>query len=222
MCWNNRAMSNLQYMNLGPAPRSLSAPVWQEAFARSQRSKEMSAALVSRLVGELLDGQSLEVLAAINALGPTIDAVLDAKNAAALRALRNIALLEVEFRNRARTDRDRYISQGPGIISSLLEFVAVVLPLIEDAPELLTTPLTRPEHIPVTPAKGKTRAGPLTVRELDVLALAAEGFTNQEIGVRLFITEGTVKKHLTNIFTKLGASNRAQAVLFACRLGLFT
>jgi DNA-binding NarL/FixJ family response regulator len=62
---------------------------------------------------------------------------------------------------------------------------------------------------------------PLTERELEVLRVVATGASNKEISERLFIAEGTVKNHLTNILNKLDARDRAQAVLKAKELGLF-
>jgi len=53
---------------------------------------------------------------------------------------------------------------------------------------------------------------PLSAREREVLSLLAEGATNQQIAQRLCIAERTVKKHVTNILGKLGATNRTQAV----------
>ncbi|GAB4511022.1 MAG: LuxR C-terminal-related transcriptional regulator [Anaerolineae bacterium] len=53
---------------------------------------------------------------------------------------------------------------------------------------------------------------PLTERELDVLRLMDIGLTNQEIADRLVIALGTAKKHISNIFLKLGAQNRTQAL----------
>ena len=52
----------------------------------------------------------------------------------------------------------------------------------------------------------------LTRREHQVLALVARGASNAEIGTELVIAPGTVKKHLDNIYAKLGAANRAEAV----------
>lgn len=63
--------------------------------------------------------------------------------------------------------------------------------------------------------------GGLSERERQVIGLVAEGLSNQEIGDRLFITERTVRFHMTSIFNKLGADNRAQAVAIANRLGIF-
>ena len=55
----------------------------------------------------------------------------------------------------------------------------------------------------------------LTAREEEVLALLAAGATNREIAKHLLISETTVKFHLTNIFTKLGAKNRVEAATIA-------
>jgi NarL family two-component system response regulator LiaR len=61
---------------------------------------------------------------------------------------------------------------------------------------------------------------PLTAREVEVLRLLAQGLTNQEIAGRLFIGEGTVRTHVSNILSKLHLANRTQAALFALREGL--
>ena len=52
----------------------------------------------------------------------------------------------------------------------------------------------------------------LSTRELEVLRLAALAMSNAQIGKRLLITEGTVKRHLTNIYAKLGAVSRVDAI----------
>lgn len=61
---------------------------------------------------------------------------------------------------------------------------------------------------------------PLSERELEILRLVAEGQSNREIGATLFITEGTVKNHVTNILGKLNVRDRTQAALKARKLGL--
>ncbi|WP_199833207.1 response regulator transcription factor, partial [Streptomyces luridiscabiei] len=53
---------------------------------------------------------------------------------------------------------------------------------------------------------------PLSAREREVLVLVARGTTNREIAAELFISEATVKTHLTHIFAKLGTKDRAAAV----------
>lgn len=60
----------------------------------------------------------------------------------------------------------------------------------------------------------------LSRRELEVLALIAEGRTNREIGERLFISQKTVGVHVGNILSKLGASGRVEAAMVAIRLQL--
>lgn len=61
---------------------------------------------------------------------------------------------------------------------------------------------------------------PLTPREIEVLAMIAEGHGNKTIAYRLGISEHTVKFHVQSIFGKLGASSRTEAVTLAIRRGL--
>jgi DNA-binding NarL/FixJ family response regulator len=61
---------------------------------------------------------------------------------------------------------------------------------------------------------------PLSAREQEILRLLAGGATNREIAATLVLAEGTVKNHLTSILGKLGARDRAQAVLLARDRGL--
>ncbi|MGH2366371.1 MAG: response regulator [Chloroflexota bacterium] len=71
-----------------------------------------------------------------------------------------------------------------------------------------------------------SRRGPaddaLSDRELDVLRLMATGSPNKDIAAKLVISQSTVKTHVTNIFQKLGASDRTQAVTLALQRGLIT
>jgi DNA-binding NarL/FixJ family response regulator len=62
--------------------------------------------------------------------------------------------------------------------------------------------------------------GSLTPREDEVLRAMADGLSNAEIAVRLYLGEGTVKTHVTRILTKLGVRDRLQAVVFAYSSGL--
>lgn len=64
-----------------------------------------------------------------------------------------------------------------------------------------------------------TRSNPdgLTEREMEVLRLVASGSNNREIARKLFISEKTVKNHLSNIFQKIGVADRTQAALYALK-----
>ena len=70
------------------------------------------------------------------------------------------------------------------------------------------------------PAKAHQLPEPLSQRELEVLQLLARGASNLEIAQELVIVVDTVKRHVSNIFSKLGVQNRVQAVRQARELGL--
>ena len=72
---------------------------------------------------------------------------------------------------------------------------------------------------------GKTETAliePLTDRELQILTLTGKGFTNKAIGAQLGISDRTVQNHLANIFQKLNAESRTEAVMRAVSLGLIS
>ena len=64
------------------------------------------------------------------------------------------------------------------------------------------------------------RIASLTKREREVIALVGEGLKNEQVGNRLFISETTVRHHLTSVFTKLGVKDRLELTIFAYRHGL--
>jgi DNA-binding CsgD family transcriptional regulator len=68
--------------------------------------------------------------------------------------------------------------------------------------------------------KRPEQPGGLTAREVEVLGLLARGLASKEIGQRLHITPKTVGHHIEHIYTKIGASNRVAASLFATEHGL--
>jgi NarL family two-component system response regulator LiaR len=73
--------------------------------------------------------------------------------------------------------------------------------------------LQRASNLPLTEE-------PLTGREVEVLRLVAQGLANQEIAEKLFVSERTVRAHVSNILGKLHLANRTQAALYAFREGL--
>jgi len=67
--------------------------------------------------------------------------------------------------------------------------------------------------------RSETHVEPLTERELEVLRLAAKGYTNKAIGAELTISDRTVQGHLAKIYGKVGAASRTEAVMRAVALG---
>ncbi len=68
--------------------------------------------------------------------------------------------------------------------------------------------------------QGQDLAGRISPRELEVLNLIAEGYGNREIGERLFISERTVKSHVTHLLEKLELRDRTQLAIYALRNNL--
>jgi DNA-binding CsgD family transcriptional regulator len=73
--------------------------------------------------------------------------------------------------------------------------------------------------IPFTPPLRELEQEP-TMREIEVLQLISDGLVNREIGVRLFLSEETVKSHVRHLLAKLQARSRAHAVAIGFRRGL--
>ena len=101
-------------------------------------------------------------------------------------------------------DTERLIAAVKGVASGL----------VVGDPELLNTVI--PSALDQTPALDEA----LTPREMEVLQLLAEGFSNKAIGRQLDISDHTVKFHVNAIMGKLGAESRTAAVVQATRLGL--
>jgi len=81
--------------------------------------------------------------------------------------------------------------------------------------------LEDPSHVP-RPGQSESLLEPLSTREVEVLALLAQGASNDEIGRRLHVAVSTVKRHVYNIFGKLGVKNRTQATARARELRLIS
>ncbi len=74
--------------------------------------------------------------------------------------------------------------------------------------------------IPDSQTTANEEAAALTTRQLQILPLLAEGMPNKRIADVLHVAEGTIKQHLKDLFRRLNARNRTQAVKEARRLGL--
>lgn len=85
--------------------------------------------------------------------------------------------------------------------------------------DLLTETFGDSSHVRRVCSEEK-RIGQLTQRERELIHVACSGMTNRQVAKRLQISEATVRHHLSSIFSKLGASNRAELIVFAYRHGL--
>jgi DNA-binding NarL/FixJ family response regulator len=82
----------------------------------------------------------------------------------------------------------------------------------------LFTHITRADSY--TPSEGNPEVDSLSEREREVLQLIVKGLNNRQISEQLFLSEGTVRNYVSNIFTKLNVTDRTQAAMIAVRYGL--
>jgi DNA-binding NarL/FixJ family response regulator len=115
----------------------------------------------------------------------------------------------------------------PDIASKV--FSALTPPASPASPGLPVPPVslkaqTALPHAPASSSSpyidGTTYVEQLTEREREILDLVASGASNREIAEKLYLTEGTVKNHMSSILSKLGVRDRTQAVIRAKELGL--
>jgi DNA-binding NarL/FixJ family response regulator len=129
-------------------------------------------------------------------------------------------------------DRDEHLydairagASGFLLKSSPPEQLTAAIRLVAAGESLLAPALTRRlmDEFAQRPLAGRVdeeRLAPLTEREREVLTLIGRARSNTEIAGELFLSEGTVKTHITSIFAKLGLRDRAQAVVLAYETGV--
>ena len=106
------------------------------------------------------------------------------------------------------------------LAKSIRQVYAGKVELHPDVAGLLLEQIANPEDSATE--RNATPFDELTAREREVLQLIASGFTNKEIAAALFITEKTVKTHVSHILEKLGLSDRTQAAILAVKHGLIS
>jgi NarL family two-component system response regulator LiaR len=84
---------------------------------------------------------------------------------------------------------------------------------VEQLVALVEAAVTRPQHL------DEDRSG-LSAREIEVIALIAEGLTNQEIADRVFVSINSVKTYIRSAYRKIGIKNRSQAAVWAMEHGI--
>ncbi|MEI5906385.1 response regulator transcription factor [Bacillus spongiae] len=98
------------------------------------------------------------------------------------------------------------------LVKSIRQVVEGEKSLHPKATSQLLTKMIKPDQ--------KNRLDDLTKREMEVLQQLTKGKSNKEIAASLFITEKTVKSHISNIFSKLDVADRTQAALYAVKHGI--
>ncbi|MFJ1590562.1 response regulator [Kitasatospora albolonga] len=109
---------------------------------------------------------------------------------------------------------------GPRLLAEAVRAAAAGDSLV--SPSITVRLLRRFRTSASVPASAPQPAAQLSPREREVVVLLAEGLTNAEIATALSITVGTVKTHLTNVQSKLGARNRVEIAAWSWRTGLTT
>lgn len=156
----------------------------------------------------------------------------------------DVVLMDLQFRDGMNgAEATAAITGTPGaphvLIVTTYDTDADTLPAIEAGATGYLLKDAPPEELAAavrTAAAGRTTLAPavadrlmnrlrvpgttLTKRETEVLTLVADGLSNQAIGRRLYLTEGTIKSHLARIYTKLAVDSRTAAIASAAQLGL--
>jgi LuxR family maltose regulon positive regulatory protein len=183
----------------------------------------------------LAQGQSPQALALLEAWREQLDRPGDIETTNRYLALQLVALHQTSQREEAHVVAARLVAltEPEGNVRMYLDggrpmqrAVQSLLgsdPRQEGAPALSRAFLTRVESLFACERHGARRfpvvapalVVPLTQREQEVLRLLAEGATNQQIARALVIQLSTVKKHVSNLLSKLGATSRTQAIVQA-------
>lgn len=199
------------------------------AIFREGVRKLLEAQPQLRVVGEAADGE--ETVRVVRQLNPHILLLdLSLPRLPGLDALREVSMLGVQTRTIVLTadiEREQIVealqlgAHGVVLKHSSLDLLLKCIRCVHDGQYwvgqesvLDLIHAVRQMNPPRATPSGKQDFG-LTSREREVIALVGAGYTNKDLGRKLGISENTAKHHLTNIFDKLGVSNRLELVLFA-------
>ncbi|MBN1642564.1 MAG: AAA family ATPase [Anaerolineae bacterium] len=180
-------------------------------------------------------GDARDLIDALTLLDRLLDAARRARwvsKAIEVQILRAVALYHRHERAEARTALADalLLAQPGGFVRTFLDEGEAVAMLLREAPlERAPADYVRQllaafgeQQAPSTAERAGASAlvEPLSDREMQVLSLIAAGHTNREIGEQLYISQGTVKAHTSNIYGKLGVRSRTEAVARARALGI--
>jgi LuxR family maltose regulon positive regulatory protein len=218
--------------------------VWERVARQRLPAHDLLDIHIARLRWEVHFGDAADVVRRVDKDLPAVDAEARVRRSRKLRVLKSMALWRLKSFD-AAADVMRGILQE-GALEGYVRLVvdegplvagpihAVLAPLkaapqqadpilIEYAQRLLT--VLGPDALAaeaVAPAGPDVpwQVEPLTQKEMQVLKLLAEGYSNSAMSEKLFVSDSTVRTHLRNINMKVGAQNRTQAVSLARRYGL--
>lgn len=204
-----------------------SEPV-RKRTGRRPEIEQRHAEVLSALTLQIARGHPREALTVIDGLQGNAWEQNDQRLVSVLHVMRAVAELEAaRLEALAAQMSSAEASSQESAIDTILQFVVCVLPALRQAAFAGSNPVLASQLVDELFAGGgellecpHLPASILSDREHQVLHLVAAGLSNQGIASRLFISEGTVKKHLSNLLAKLGADNRTHAVAHARRMGL--
>jgi DNA-binding NarL/FixJ family response regulator len=185
------------------------------------------------VVGEVSNG--LEAVATAARLHPTV-VLMDVRMPSldGLEATRRILAADKAVRVLILTtfDLDEYVYEAlrAGASGFVLkddppEQLLAAIRIVAGGDALLSPAITKrviEKFTRIAPPQPPKELDELTEREVDVFRLIARGLSNAEIGQRLYISDATVKTHITHILQKLGLRDRVQAVVLAHETALFS
>jgi DNA-binding NarL/FixJ family response regulator len=205
-----------------------------QALVRSGFRMILEARPEIEVVGEAEDG--VEAMEATRRLLPDV-ILMDIRmpNVDGVEATRRLVARGTESRILILTtfDLDEYVYEAirAGASGFLLKDVRPqelvdAIHVVAKGDALLAPSITRrlldrfAQQAPEDPAKPPPQLESLTERELEVLKLVAKGWSNAELAEKLFLSETTVKTHVSSVLRKLGLRDRVQAVVLAYEAGL--
>jgi LuxR family maltose regulon positive regulatory protein len=217
--------------------------VWERVARQRLPAHDVLDMHIARLRWEVHFGDAAEVVRQVDNDLPAVDAEARVRRSRKLRVLKAMALWRLKSFDAAADvmrgilqegSREGFVrlvvDEGP-LVAGPIQAVLVALKaapkqpdpiLIEYAQRLLD--VLGPDALAAEPAQSAAevpwQVEPLTQKEMQVLKLLAEGYSNSAMSEKLFVSDSTVRTHLRNINMKLSAQNRTQAVSLARRYGL--
>jgi len=220
--------------------------VWERVARLRLPAHDVLDIGIARLRWEVHFGDAAEALRRIEANLPSVDTEARVRRSRKLRVLKGMALWRLNAPDAAAEvfegilqegSREGFVrlvvDEGPPVAGPIHAALARVRArpgqpdpiLVEYGQRLLDAlgpdALAALEAAPAVGAQEMPwQVEPLTHKEMQVLKLLAEGYSNSAMSEKLFVSDSTVRTHLRNINMKLGAQNRTQAVSLARRYGL--